>query len=133
LNVLLSVAQWERDAIGERTRDALQLKIRNGQRCGKVRFGYDLARDVRTLVPNRAEQAALALIIQLRAAGESFRAIAAELNRRGIATKEGRPWRFTTIQGILSRVAGTKLNGRARDQFTSLHLGRHHVSGCHRR
>ena len=44
-------------------------------------------------------------IRQLRKAGESLRDIAAELNRRGIKTKEGRPWLFTTIKGILNRVA----------------------------
>jgi len=43
LNVLLSVSQWEREAIGERTKTALRHKIAKGQRCGKVRFGYDLA------------------------------------------------------------------------------------------
>ncbi len=105
LNVLLSVAQWEREAIGERTRDALQHKIRKGERCGKVRFGYDLAADRRMLLPNPVEQRALALIRRLRAAGASLRAIAAELNRRGIETKGGRPWVFTTIQGILNRAA----------------------------
>ena len=45
LNVLMSVAQWERETIGERTKDALQHKIRNGERCGKVRFGFRLADD----------------------------------------------------------------------------------------
>ena len=60
LNVLLSVSQWEREAIGERTRDALQHKIANGERCGKVRFGYDLAPDGKMLVPNPAEQTAIA-------------------------------------------------------------------------
>jgi DNA invertase Pin-like site-specific DNA recombinase len=32
LNVMMSVAQWEREAIGERTREALRHKIANGQR-----------------------------------------------------------------------------------------------------
>jgi hypothetical protein len=41
----------------------------------------------------------------LRAEGESYRAIAAELNRRGIGTKEGRPWIFTSVKGILARAA----------------------------
>jgi hypothetical protein len=36
---------------------------------------------------------------------QSLRAIAAELNRQGIQTKEGRQWFFTTIQGILNRAA----------------------------
>jgi DNA invertase Pin-like site-specific DNA recombinase len=105
LNVLLSVSQWEREAIGERTRDALQHKIANGERCGKVRFGYDLAADGKTLVPNRLEQSAIQLMRKLRDAGESLRTIAAELNERGIATKEGRPWLHTSVQGILARAA----------------------------
>jgi DNA invertase Pin-like site-specific DNA recombinase len=105
LNVLLSVSQWEREAIGERTRDALRHKIANGERCGKVRFGYDLAPDGKMLVANPVEQTAIALMRELRAAGESLRAIAAELNKRGVGTKEGRPWKFTSIKGILARAA----------------------------
>ena len=35
LNVLMAVAQWERKAIAERTSDALQAKIRRGERCGR--------------------------------------------------------------------------------------------------
>ena len=49
LNVLITVAQWERETIGERTRDALQHKIKSHQRVGKVRYGYDLAADGVTL------------------------------------------------------------------------------------
>jgi site-specific DNA recombinase len=105
LNVLLSVAQWEREAIGERTRDALQHKIRNGERCGKVRFGYNLAADGIRLIPNKTEQKAIGLMRCLRAAGESLRDIARELNKRGIDTKEGRPWIHTSIQGILARAS----------------------------
>jgi DNA invertase Pin-like site-specific DNA recombinase len=105
LNVLLSVSQWEREAIGERTRDALQHKIANGERCGKVRFGFDLASEGKLLIPNRSEQTAIRLMRKLRAAGESLRDIAAELNDRGIPTKEGRPWLFTTVAGILARAA----------------------------
>jgi DNA invertase Pin-like site-specific DNA recombinase len=62
LNVLLSVAQWEREAIGERTRDALQHKTVKRERCGKVRFGYDLAGDGVTLTPNAREQEAIDLM-----------------------------------------------------------------------
>jgi site-specific DNA recombinase len=106
LNVLLSVAQWERETIGERTKDALQHRIRIGQRCGKVRFGYDLAPDGRTLVENRAEQEALSLVAQLRLEGRPLRAIAAELTARGVPTKDGNPiWTRTTIDRLLKRVA----------------------------
>ena len=105
LNVLLSVSQWEREAIGERTREVLLHKIANRERCGKVRFGYDLAPDGKMLVPNKVEQTAIRLMQKLRAAGESLRAIAAALNKRGIPTKEGRPWIFTSVLGILARAA----------------------------
>lgn len=36
LNILLSVAQWEREAICERTRDALRHKIKRRERCGGI-------------------------------------------------------------------------------------------------
>jgi DNA invertase Pin-like site-specific DNA recombinase len=105
LNVLLSVAQWEREIIGERTRDALQHKITKGERCGKVRFGYTLADDGINLVLNAREQEAISMMKTLRAAGESFRAIALELNARGIPTKEGGTWIHTSVRSVLARAA----------------------------
>jgi len=106
LNVLITVAQWERETIGERTRDALQHKIRNGQRVGKVRYGFDLAADGVTLVDNAAEQQTLGLIRDLRAAGRTLREIAAELTERGIPTKEGHSqWQHQTVAYILRRAA----------------------------
>ena len=104
LNVLLSVAQWERETTGERTREALRYKIRNGERCGKVRFGFDLADDRKTLLPNDAEQSVIALMIQLRTDGLSLREIAAELTLRCIPTKEGGvAWTHTAVGRILQR------------------------------
>ena len=104
LNVLLSVAQWERETVGERTRDALRHKIRNGERCGKVRFGYNLAEDGKTLQPNPIEQRAIDLMIALRASGSTLRKIAAALTARGILTKEGGTvWTHTAVARILNR------------------------------
>jgi site-specific DNA recombinase len=104
--VLLSVAQWERETIGERTKDALQHRIRNGQRCGKVRFGYDLGPDGRTLVENQAEQDVLDLVADLRASEMTLRAIASELSIRGVPTKEGNStWTHATVDRLLKRAA----------------------------
>lgn len=106
LNVLLSVAQWERETIGERTRDALRHKIAQNQRVGKVRFGYDLAEDGTSLVANEVEQNALGLIQKLRQSGLSLRGIAAELTARGVATKERRgTWTHSAVATILKRAA----------------------------
>ncbi len=106
LNVLMSVAQWEREAIGERTRDALQYMISQGKRCGSIRFGYDLAPDGETLIPNQQEQAAIKLMQDLRASGHSYPEIAAELMQRGILTKKGnKTWQAMTIRNLLIRAA----------------------------
>jgi len=104
LNVLLSVAQWEREATAERTRDSLQYKIRNRQRVGKVLYGFDLASDGKTLVANAAEQATIRLMRELQSDGYSSRKIAAELSRRGILTKQGLPaWTHTAVAYILKQ------------------------------
>jgi len=106
LNVLITVAQWERETIGERTKEALRHKINSGQRVGKVRFGFDLAPDGITLVENPAEQRTLAFMRNLRAAGRTLRQIAAELTARQIPTKERKPrWTHTAVAYILARAA----------------------------
>jgi DNA invertase Pin-like site-specific DNA recombinase len=104
LNVLLSVAQWEREAIGERTKDALQHKIRKCERVGRVRYGYVLAEDGKTLVPCEDEQFGIEMMKILAANGHSLRDIADRLNDRGVPTKEGRPWKHSSVKRVLSRV-----------------------------
>jgi DNA invertase Pin-like site-specific DNA recombinase len=92
LNLLASVAEWERETIGERTKAALSVKHRNGEKTGGyIPFGFDADAQGR-LVPNAAEQAAIQTILQLRADGYSFQRIANALNADGILTKQGRPW-----------------------------------------
>ena len=106
LNVLITVAQWERETIGERTKEALRHKINSRQRVGKVRFGFDLGPDGTTLVENPAEQETLAFMRNLRAAGRTLRQIAAELTARHIPTKERKSrWTHTAVAYILARAA----------------------------
>jgi DNA invertase Pin-like site-specific DNA recombinase len=99
-----SFGEYEKLLIGARTRAALQAKIRRGQRCGSIRFGYDLAADRKSLVENPNEQAVLATIQQERARGRSPRKIAELLTDRGVATKTGNiTWTHTAIRRILAR------------------------------
>ncbi len=82
----------------------LQFKIARNERCGRVRFGYDLADDGKTLVANAAEQQTIALIHELRASGYTLQGIAAELNQRGIPTKsQSGQWLHTAVNRILKR------------------------------
>jgi site-specific DNA recombinase len=104
LNVLMACAEWERSAGIERTRDALRHKIAKRERVGKVRFGFDLAADGKTLVANTAEQTAIALMHELRGQGLTLRAIAAELSVRGIPTKAGlSTWSNQAVRYILGQ------------------------------
>ncbi len=98
-------AEYERLIIKARTSAALQAKIRRGERCGSVRFGYDLSTDGKTLVSRADEQEAISVMHELRTQGETLRDIAAELNRRELKTKKGKSWRPMTISRILKRVA----------------------------
>src|SRR5580692_7441768 len=81
LNIMVSVSQWEREAIGERTRDAMHHKRSNGERVGTVPFGYRTAADGLHLEADPAEQGILSRIRELKAAGFTTRRIAAELNQ----------------------------------------------------
>jgi DNA invertase Pin-like site-specific DNA recombinase len=105
LNILASVSQWEREAIGERTKDALQSKRRRGERVGAVPFGFRLDQDGVRLVEDPEEQEVLHLVEELRARGLSTRAIVAELNVRGIPAKNGGQWHQTQIVRILKGAA----------------------------
>src|SRR5271154_4591850 len=50
------VSQWEREAIGERTRDALRHKRGKGERVGNIQFGYRLGADGLHLETEPTEQ-----------------------------------------------------------------------------
>jgi DNA invertase Pin-like site-specific DNA recombinase len=101
LNIMVSVSQWEREAIGERTRDAMGHKRANGERVGTVPFGSRVAADGVHLEADPAEQGILARIRELNVAGFSTRRIADELNRQGLKTRRGTEWRFQYVAGAL--------------------------------
>jgi len=101
LNIMVSVSQWEREAIGERTRDAMRHKRANGQRVGTVPFGYRPAADGVQLEADTAEQAIVSQMVTLAAAGLTTRETAAELNRRGLTTRRGTAWRFQYVAAAL--------------------------------
>lgn len=86
------------------TRDALQHKRRMGTRAGQLPYGFDLAADGDTLIPNSREQAAVELMGLLREDGLSYHKIAAILQRKHVATKEpGAKWAAATVRNILMR------------------------------
>jgi len=103
LNIMTAVSQWEREAIGERTRDAMSHKRRNGERVGNIQFGYRLCGDGKHVEPDPAEQGVLQEIRRLRQSGHTMRGIAAALNRLEVRTRRGSAWRLEHVARILKQ------------------------------
>jgi DNA invertase Pin-like site-specific DNA recombinase len=96
LNVLSSVGQWEREAIGERTAAAMQHKQSLGQYTGGAApYGYRLD-DHDQLVTVADEQAAIAEARRMRNEGMSLRKIADAMYARGFRARVGR--KFAAVQ-----------------------------------
>lgn len=105
LSIMTAVSQWEREAIGERTRDAMRHKRANGERVGTIPFGFRMAADGLHLEADPEEQGALSRIRELKAAGYTTRQIADELNRQGYNTRRGTAWRFQYVAEVLRAAA----------------------------
>ena len=116
LNILMSVAQWERETIGERTHDVLQQQAVRGEKTGgSIPYGQMLGesrqvfvkgevKEIKTLVPCPTEQSVIEEIRRLKAAGETLQRIAAELNARGIQRRGGK-WDHTVVSRLLKAAA----------------------------
>jgi DNA invertase Pin-like site-specific DNA recombinase len=110
LNILLSFAQFEREIIGERTRDKLGAARRKGKWIGGTPpLGYDVAPEGGRLIINDAEATQVREIFALYARYQGLVRVAEELNQRGLQTKHwtsrsGRwhPGRPLTKQAVLS-------------------------------
>ena len=90
MNLLASVSQWEREVIGERTRDAMQHLRRTGQVYSR---------------PCLTDGAAINRMQQLRANGVAYRGIAQLLTTEGHQTARGGQWDESTVRKFLMRGA----------------------------
>ncbi len=104
LNIMTAVSQWEGEAIGERTRDAMRHKRTNGERIGTIPYGYRLAADDLHIEIEPAEQGILTRIRELSVEGYTTLQIADELNCDGYSTQRGTAWRLQYVAEAL-RVA----------------------------
>jgi site-specific DNA recombinase len=99
LNIMVSVSQWEREAIGERTATALHFKKASGRVYNHAPYGFTVENG--SLIPQAQEQSVIARIKQYRAAGRTLQWIADELNRSDVKTKFGRNWFPQTVKDVL--------------------------------
>lgn len=96
LNVLASVSQWEREAIGERTSAVRQSMKANGLYCGgSVPYGQMLVSG--ELVNNPQEQAIISKAKTLKAEGHSLRKIATMFSNEGLKTRKDTDFSHTLV------------------------------------
>lgn len=89
LNVLASVSQWEREAIGERTSVAMKHKQSKGEYIGgKVPYGFTLENG--ELIKHDGEQQVINAVRKFRESGLSYRAIIDELQSKGFKSRSGK-------------------------------------------
>lgn len=87
-NVMMSVAQWERRVIGERTSAAMQAAKRQGRHMGRVS----------ALKQNTADR-----LLILRTA-HTLAGTAAQLNAEGLTTATGAPWSANAVGKVQTRL-----------------------------
>ena len=94
MNLLASVSQWEREVIGERTKDAMQELKTQGKRYCYARF--------------EEHPGAATLLTRLQtqhAAGVSYEELARQLNAEGIpSAMAGGHWYGNTVRRIIRRL-----------------------------
>ena len=99
LGMIAVFADFERSMISARTKDTLRAKKKRGEVYSPTPLGFVV--DAGRLIADVTEQATITLIKELKAAGKSLRAIAAELTAQGHKTKKGGNWYASTIKAIL--------------------------------
>lgn len=108
LHIYAALAEKERRLISARTKAALQAAKARGKRLGR-NGAEQLAPAYKAEAIERAK--ALAPVLEeFQAHGLSARAMAGELNRRGVATPAGGRWHAQTVIRAMDRIAMRHLN-----------------------
>ncbi len=103
LNVMANVAQWEREATGEWTREALaHIRSQSGRVSRFIEFGYKPGTDGK-LKQAPQEQAAIGAMVNLRAQGMACAKIGEQLETMGHVGRNGPRLSVKVIRDIIPR------------------------------
>jgi site-specific DNA recombinase len=105
LTMAAGFAEMERNLTAERTTAALSRKREKGERVGCLPYGKQLDADGLHLIDHAPEQAIIHTVRELRSAGLSYRAVAAELNHLGLVNRAGGRFNHTQVVRMLEEAA----------------------------
>jgi DNA invertase Pin-like site-specific DNA recombinase len=113
VSILLVFAQMEREATGERTREAIRHLRSRGYHFGKVPYGMRATQApdnprFRVLIEDPTEQAVLALLKQWNAEGVTISEMASRLNADGVKPPQGEKWTKSLIYNLRLRLSWHK-------------------------
>jgi site-specific DNA recombinase len=101
VNILGSIAEWERQTIAARTKAALQRKRENGEVYGPTPFGF--RRRGNRLLPDAKTMQTVADIFRLRKEGRTLQAICDDLMERKVkAPRGGTTWGPESVRIVLN-------------------------------
>lgn len=106
-HIMIALAQWERELIGDRTRQALVAVRARGTKLGR---------------PRGVSQETLRLIRVLRDGGHSWKRIADMLTAEGVATAQGGAWHAATVRKLYMGATTTPAQLRPLVETTSSNL-----------
>jgi len=92
-HIMIALAQWERELIGDRTRTALKAVRARGTRLGR---------------PSGVDPATVRTIRILRNSGLSWDRVAVALTLEGVPTSQGGAWHGATVRKIYMASSSTK-------------------------
>lgn len=102
LNILMSVSQWEREEIGERTKAAMKAKKAKGQYTGgRTPFGWKLDEQGNE-VADDVEQELIEIVRGFRASRLSYSTIAQELTKAKFTSRTG--------NAVFSKTSAKRIN-----------------------
>lgn len=104
LHIYAALAEQERDFISKRTKAALAEAKRRGTKLGGMRDATMRRNEVVKANAQRRAEKVEGLLIPLRTAGKSLRAIADELNIAGVKTARGGQWQASQVKRVLDRL-----------------------------
>lgn len=103
--IIDAFAEYERLMIGVRTKAALRVKVRRGERVGRyAHYGYRLD-ETGAQVEDAHEKAGILLMLELRASGASLDEISKALEQRGFLGRNGNRLSTGTIFKVIRREA----------------------------